>query len=224
MGNDSSKPGLMTGIKDKLVASKEKWAREGRLITGRADERRLQRLPPGQREVKNWPVLDLGIQPMLPPSRWRLDVDGLVESPVHWTLDDFLAQPRLRSQSDIHCVTAWSRYDNRWEGVAARHIMALVKPKPEAKHVIFHSFDGYTTNIPLDDFGVENALLADRWEGEPITREHGGPVRVVVPHLYFWKSAKWVKRIEFAAEDRPGFWEVRGYHNYGDPWKEERYS
>jgi len=221
---DGGKPGLLTGIKEKLVASKEKWAREGRLITGRSSEVQRERLPPGQREVKNWPVLDLGIQPMLPPSRWRLDVDGQVDNPVHWTLDDFLAQPRLGSQSDIHCVTAWSRYDNHWQGVAARHVIALVKPKPEAKHIIFHAFDGYTTNIPLADFAVENALLADRWEGEPISREHGGPVRVVVPHLYFWKSAKWVKRIEFTAEDRPGFWEVRGYHNDGDPWKEERYS
>ena len=224
MSENEHKSGLVRGIKEKLVATKEKWAREGRLLTGKAAGPRRERLPPGQREVKNWPVLDLGIQPMLPPSRWKLDIDGLVEENVHWNLDDFLAQPRIRSKSDIHCVTAWSRYDNRWEGVATRHIIALVRPKPEAKHVIFHSFDGYTTNIPLADFAVENALLADRWEGEPITREHGGPVRIVVPHLYFWKSAKWLKRIEFTAEDRPVFWEVSGYHNYGAPWKEESYS
>jgi len=224
MSENERQAGLLTGIKEKLVATKEKWAREGRLLTGKAGEPGRERLPPGQREVKNWPVLDLGIQPMLPPSRWKLDIDGLVEECLHWILDDFLAQPRVRSKSDIHCVTAWSRYDNRWEGVGARHIISLVKPKPEAKHVIFHSFDGYTTNVPLADFAVDNALLADRWEGEPITREHGGPVRIVIPHLYFWKSAKWLRRIEFTAEDRPGFWEVRGYHNYGDPWKEERYS
>lgn len=218
------KAGLLAGIKQKLVASKEKWAREGRLLTGKAGDRARDRLPPGQREVKNWPVLDLGIQPMLPPSRWRLSIDGLVERPIEWDLDDFMAQPRFRSTSDIHCVTAWSRFNNRWEGVSARHVLALVKPKPEARHVVFHSYDGYTTNIPLADFAGEDVLLAHSWEGEPIPREHGGPVRVVVPTLYFWKSAKWVKRIELCAEDRPGFWEVRGYHNYGDPWKEERYG
>ena len=218
------KPGLLAGIKQKLVASKEKWAREGRLLTGKAGDRARDRLPPGQREVKNWPVLDLGIQPMLPPSRWRLVVDGLVENPIEWDLDDFMAQPRFRSTSDIHCVTAWSRFNNRWDGVSAAHILALVKPKPEARHVVFHSYDGYTTNIPLADFAGADVLLAHSWEGEPIPREHGGPVRVVVPRLYFWKSAKWVKRIELVAEDRPGFWEVRGYHNYGDPWKEERYG
>ena len=218
------KPGLLAGIKQKLVASKEKWAREGRLLTGKAGDRARDRLPPGQREVKNWPVLDLGIQPMLPPSRWRLVVDGLVENPIEWDLDDFMAQPRFRSTSDIHCVTAWSRFNNRWDGVSAAHILALVKPKPEARHAVFHSYDGYTTNILLADFAGADVLLAHSWEGEPIPREHGGPVRVVVPRLYFWKSAKWVKRIELVAEDRPGFWEVRGYHNYGDPWKEERYG
>lgn len=218
------RPGLLAGIKQKLVASKEKWAREGRLLTGKDGDRSRDRLPPGQREVKNWPVLDLGIQPMLPPSRWRLSVDGLVENPIEWDLDDFMAQPRFRSTSDIHCVTAWSRFNNRWEGVSAKHILGLVKPKPEARHVVFHSYDGYTTNIPLADFAGEDVLLAHSWEGEPIPREHGGPVRVVVPRLYFWKSAKWLKRIELVAEDQPGFWEVRGYHNYGDPWKEERYG
>ena len=220
----AEKPGLLAGIRQKLVASKEKWAREGRLLTGKAGDRARDRLPPGQREVKNWPVLDLGIQPMLPPSRWRLGIDGLVENPIAWDMDDFMAQPRFRATSDIHCVTAWSRFNNRWEGVSAKHILALVKPKPEAKHVIFHSYDGYTTNIPLADFAGEDVLLAHSWEGEPIPREHGGPVRVVVPRLYFWKSAKWLKRVELVAEDRPGFWEVRGYHNYGDPWKEERYG
>ncbi len=218
------KPGLLAGIKQKLVASKERWAREGRLLTGKAGDPARDRLPPGQRDVKNWPVLDLGIQPMLPPSRWRLSIDGLVENPIVWDMDDFMAQPRFRSTSDIHCVTAWSRFNNRWEGVSARHVLSLVKPKPEARHVVLHSYDGYTTNLPLVDFAGEDVLLAHSWEGEPIPREHGGPVRLVVPRLYFWKSAKWLKRIELSAEDRPGFWEVRGYHNYGDPWKEERYG
>lgn len=218
------RPGLWAGIKEKLVASKEKWAREGRLLTGKSGDARHQRLPPGQREVKNWPVLDLGIQPMLPPARWRLAVDGLVERPASWDWEAFAALPRSRSRSDIHCVTAWSRYDNRWEGVSAEHVLALVRPKPEARHVVFESYDGYTTNVPLAEFAREDVLLATSWEGEPLSREHGGPVRVVIPRLYFWKSAKWLKRIELAAEDRPGFWEVRGYHNHGDPWREERYG
>lgn len=212
------------GPKEKLIASKEKWAREGRLLTGKTAGSTHERLPPGQREVKNWPVLDLGIHPMLPPERWRLTVDGLVENPVTWDWDGFSALPRFSSTSDIHCVTAWSRFHNRWEGVSAQHILSLIEPKPEAKHVVLHSYDGYTTNIPLPDFAGPDVLLAYAWEGKPLSREHGGPVRLVVPKLYFWKSAKWVKRIELMAEDQPGFWEVRGYHNYGDPWKEERYS
>ena len=218
------KPGLLAGIKEKLVASKERWAREGRLLTGKGGDPSHPRLPPGQREVKDWPVLDLGIHPMLPPARWRLALDGLVEKPMAWEWDEFAALPRVRLTSDIHCVTAWSRYDNRWEGVSARHLLALVRPKPEARHVIFTSFDGYTTNVALAEFAGEDVLLASHWEGEPISREHGGPLRVVVPRLYFWKSAKWLKRIELSAEDRPGFWEVRGYHNHGDPWREERYG
>jgi DMSO/TMAO reductase YedYZ molybdopterin-dependent catalytic subunit len=222
MGDE--KAGLLAGIRRKLVESKERWAREGRLLTGRSGDPRRERLPPGQREVTDWPVLDLGIQPMLPPSRWRLTVDGLVENPLHWELDDFAAQQRVRVTSDIHCVTAWSRFGNRWEGVATRHHLALARPKPETRHVLLHSFDGYTTNVPLAEFAAPDALLADRWDGEPIAREHGGPVRAVIPRLYFWKSAKWLKRIELLAEDRPGFWETRGYHNHGDPWKEERYG
>ena len=211
-------------IKDKLVESKQKWAREGRLLTGMQADPAAERLPPGQREVKNWPVLDLGIKPMLPPERWRLTVDGLVANPIAWGWADFQAQPQTASTSDIHCVTAWSRYDNRWEGVSARHLLGLVRPLPEARHIIFHAYDGYTTNLPLQAFDHDDVLLAARWEGEPIAREHGGPVRAVVPKLYFWKSAKWVKRLEFVAEDRKGFWEVRGYHNEADPWKEERYG
>ena len=133
-----------------------------------------------------------------------------------------MAQARITS--DIHCVTAWSRFDNRWEGVSARRLLEIVRPKPEAKFVIQHSYDGYTTNVSLDDFAGEDVLLASRWEGEPIAREHGGPVRLVLPKLYFWKSAKWLTRLQFLAGDKPGFWEVRGYHNHADPWKEERYG
>jgi len=209
--------------KQRLIDSKEKWAREGRHLTGATAEPE-QRLPPGQRLVKNWPVLDLGVQPDIKPEDWSLTVDGLVENPVVWRWADFLAQPAATSISDIHCVTAWSRYDNRWEGVKAAHMLSVVRPKPEARFVLFHSHDGYTTNLPIEQVAEDNVMLAHSWEGKPIPREHGGPVRMVVPRLYFWKSAKWLKRIEFLAEDRRGFWEERGYHNEGDPWKEQRYG
>jgi DMSO/TMAO reductase YedYZ molybdopterin-dependent catalytic subunit len=211
-------------VKQKLVETKQKWAGEGRLLTGRTADPAAERLPPGQREVKNWPVLDLGIQPEVTPANWRLDVDGLVENRVSWSWDDFRAQAQAQVTSDIHCVTAWSRFDNRWEGVATRHLLDIVRPKPEAKFVIQHSYDGYTTNVSLDDFAGEDVLLAWSWDGKPIPREHGGPVRLVLPKLYFWKSAKWLTRLQFLAADKPGFWEVRGYHNHADPWKEERYG
>ncbi len=221
---DGKEPGLIGQIKDKLVESKRNWAREGRLLTGAIADTASDRLPPGQRLVQNWPVLDLGIKPALSLESWRLCVDGLVANPISWSWADFQAQPQTESVSDIHCVTAWSRYDNRWEGVAARHLLALASPLPEAAHILFHAHDGYTTNLPLEAFDREDVLLAAKWQGAPLAPEHGGPVRVVVPKLYFWKSAKWVKRIEFVSEDSKGFWEVRGYHNEADPWKEERYG
>lgn len=208
---------------DKLIAAKEAWARQGRGLTGAAADPGRDRLPPGQRLTAAWPVLDLGIVPRLDRERWTLTVDGLVEQPLQWSWADLTAQPVFRIVTDIHCVTTWSRYDNAWEGVSARHLLALVRPKPEAAFVLFHSYDGYTTNLPLSAFDDDDTLLATAWEGEPLGLDHGGPVRVVVPKLYFWKSAKWVKRIEFLAHDQPGYWEQRGYHNHGDPWREERY-
>ena len=221
---DDENPELIGQIKEKLIRSKEQWAEEGRLLTGRPDMGHVNRLPPGQKLVTHWPVLDLGVQPEVKPENWRLRVTGLVETQLAWTLPQFMALPQTDSMSDIHCVTSWSRYDNHWRGVSGRTILGLVRPKMDARHVIFHAYDGYTTNVKLSVFAEENVLLAHSWEGQPITREHGGPVRVVVPDWYFWKSAKWVSRIEFSANDQPGFWEVRGYHNEGDPWKEERYS
>jgi DMSO/TMAO reductase YedYZ molybdopterin-dependent catalytic subunit len=210
--------------KHKLIETKQKWARDGRLLTGMPDGGHTLRLPPGQKEVKNWPVLDLGLQPDIDKETWRLTIDGLVELPAVLTFAQFLALPQTESVSDIHCVTQWSRYDNHWTGVSSHDLLALVKPKAEAKHVIFHAHDGYTTNVALDVFAAADVIVAYQWEGEPLAREHGGPVRIVIPRFYFWKSAKWVKRIEFAREDKPGFWEVRGYHNVGDPWREERYG
>ncbi len=223
-GDNPEKPSLIGQIKDKLIRSKEEWAKEGRLLTGRPDMGHVNRLPPGQKEVKNWPVLDLGVQPHIKPDAWRLEIDGLVETPILWDMQEFMAQPQEEFVSDIHCVTQWSRFDNHWQGISARRLLDLVKPLAAARHVIFHAYDGYTTNVKREVFEEENVLLAHRWEGKPIPREHGGPVRVVIPDWYFWKSPKWVSRIEFAEDDRPGFWEVRGYHNEGDPWKEDRYG
>lgn len=210
----------------KLVEAKQRWAREGRLLTGGARGARppSERLPPGQHLVRDWPVLDLGIVPEVETKDWRLQVDGLVGNKLDWSWDEFLAQPAFRGVSDIHCVTAWSRFDNQWDGVSAKHILALAKPMPEAQFVVFHSYDDYTTNLPLADFDDDDVLIAHSWQGEPLAREHGGPMRAIVPKLYFWKSAKWVKRIEFRASDQRGFWEANGYHDRGDPWKEERYS
>ena len=222
--SDQDPNDFLKKIKDKLVRSKEQWAADKRLITGRPDLGHVNRLPPGQKEVKTWPVLDLGVQPAVKPENWRLRIGGLVENPLHWTLPEFMALPQIDSVSDIHCVTQWSRYDNHWQGVSAKTLLDLVKPKPEARHVIFTAYDGYTTNVTLPVFAEENVLLAHSWEGRPIPREHGGPVRVVIPDWYFWKSPKWITRIELSATDQPGFWEVRGYHNEGDPWKEQRYS
>lgn len=222
MAHDETK--LLGRIRDKLLESKEKWARDGRLLTGTTADRETQRLPPGQREVKNWPVLDLGVQPEVPLDKWRLTVDGMVENPISWRWSDFAAQPPARRRTDIHCVTAWSRFDNTWDGVSAQHLLSIVKPRPEAKFVVQHSYDGYTTNVPLELFADEDTILAAKWEGQPIAREHGGPVRLVLPKLYFWKSAKWLTRLEFINRDRPGFWEERGYHMLGDPWLEQRYS
>lgn len=210
-------------VRPKLVESKQRWAREGRLLTGASSDPERDRLPPGQRLVENWPVLDLGVQPEIPLDKWRLTIDGLVETPTVWRWDDILAQPEFEDVSDIHCVTAWSRFDNRWRGVSARHLLSVVRPKSEARHVVFHSYDTYTTNVALDAFAEADVLLATHHDGEPIPVEHGGPLRVIMPRWYFWKSAKWVKRIEFVAADRPGFWEERGYHNEGDPWQEQRY-
>ncbi|MBZ6378538.1 sulfite oxidase-like oxidoreductase [Pacificimonas flava] len=215
----------MTGeLKTKLIETKKAWARAGRLLTGKTAEHGVDRLPPGQRLVENWPVLDLGIQPHVPRDDWRLSVGGLVETELAWGWDDLLRQPQVEMVSDIHCVTQWSRYDNRWTGVTTRHLAEMVTPKPEARFVLLSAYDGYTTNLRIEDFLDEDCLLAHAHDGEQIEREHGGPVRLVVPRYYFWKSPKWLKRITFAAEDKPGFWEERGYHNVGDPWLEQRYE
>ncbi|KPF65714.1 molybdopterin-binding protein [Bosea sp. AAP35] len=208
----------------KLTRTKQSWARAGKFLTGRMSRSDNERLPPGQHLVKDWPVLDLGLQPKIALESWTLDVDGAVENRLHWRWADVMAQEQTQDVSDIHCVTTWSRYDNHWEGVSTRTLLDLAHPKPDAGFVVLHSHDGYTTNLTLEDFASEDAILAHSWEGRPIPTEHGGPLRLVLPKLYFWKSAKWLKRIEFTAVNQPGFWEQRGYHDRGDPWREERYS
>lgn len=213
-----------TPDESKLTRTKQRWVEEGRFLTGRVSRPEQDRLPPGQHLVRDWPVLDLGVQPDVPTDRWSLRVFGLVQKAVTLDWTGFLALPQREFRSDMHCVTTWSRYNNAWRGVATRDLMALVRPADTATHVVLHSYDGYTTNLPLDDFTAEDALLATHWEGERLTRAHGGPVRVIVPHLYLWKSAKWLRRVEFVATDRAGYWEERGYHMRGDPWAEQRYD
>jgi DMSO/TMAO reductase YedYZ molybdopterin-dependent catalytic subunit len=215
---------LDAGIRGKLVAVKQAWARAGRLLTGAPDEEHANRLPPGQRLVTNWPVLDLGIQPDVAREDWQLTVDGAVVNPVVWDWRTLLEQPVFEDVSDIHCVTQWSRYDNRWQGVSTAHLLSVVQPLPNAAVVVLHGYDGYTTNVRLDHFAEGDSLLAHSHDGAPISREHGGPVRVIIPRYYLWKSAKWLKRIEIRTVDQPGFWETRGYHNEGDPWTEQRYA
>ena len=182
------------------------------------------RLPPGQRLTEGWPVLHYGAIPRLDPEAWRFHVWGLVEEERKFTWDEFNTLGETSDTSDIHCVTTWSKFDNEWEGVPFRALYDQIKVKPEAKAVMVHSYGGYTTNVPLDDLLAEGVLFARKHNGEPLTKEHGWPIRLVVPNLYFWKSAKWVGGMQFIDEDRPGFWEMYGYHMYGDPWREQRYS
>lgn len=211
-------------VDSKLTTSKRRWAAEGKFLTGRISRPETERLPPGQHLVKNWPVLDLGEQPAISLDDWTLELRGLVETPLALTWADFQSMQQSTHVSDIHCVTTWSRYDNRWEGVSTRDLLDAAMPKAEAGYVMLTSYDGYTTNLPLADFAAEDAILATAWEGQPLTVDHGGPMRLVVPHLYFWKSAKWLRRIDLMPSDRAGFWEMNGYHMLGDPWREQRYS
>jgi DMSO/TMAO reductase YedYZ molybdopterin-dependent catalytic subunit len=208
----------------KLTTSKRRWAAEGKFLTGRISRPETERLPPGQHLVNNWPVLDLGDQPQVPLTGWRLEIGGRVETPLSLDWAGFEALEQTSKISDIHCVTTWSRYDNRWEGVSTRDLLDHAMPKADADYVMLTAYDGYTTNLPLADFAAEDAILATAWEGQPLSREHGGPMRLVVPHLYFWKSAKWLRRIDLMKSDKAGFWEKNGYHMHGDPWREQRYS
>ena len=183
------------------------------------------RLPPGQSPTTKWPVLDLGRQPEVPLQDWRLRIDGIVDEPYSLGYSELLGLEQAHwRDTDIHCVTRWSQFSMSFDGVDVARLIALAQPRPEATHLLVHSYDGYSTNLPLADVLEHPALVVHHAEGQPLTREHGGPVRLLVPHLYLWKSAKWLKRLEILDADRLGFWEENGYHHRGDPWAEERYS
>ncbi len=190
------------------------------------DTRRGQRLPPGQSETAKWPVLDASGPPRIDLDKWRFRIEGLVARPVEWNWEEFLKLPRIKVFADFHCVTRWSRLDNLWEGVSTRELADRAGgPLEAARYALISGYDrGWTTNLPLADFLAEDALVAITHDGQPLTVEHGGPARLIVPRLYAWKSAKWVAGVELLEEDRAGFWERNGYHMRGDPWREERFG
>jgi DMSO/TMAO reductase YedYZ molybdopterin-dependent catalytic subunit len=182
------------------------------------------RLPPGQIRTQKWPVLHYGTVPKADLRTWSFEVRGAVGNPFTLGWVELEALPRRETVCDIHCVTRWSRYDNRFGGVPVQLLLARAQPVPTAKYALVHAEHGFTTNLPLDDLDRPANLLALTYNGEPLTAEHGGPVRLLVPHLYLWKSAKWVRGFELLEDDYPGFWEQNGYHMRGDPWQEQRYG
>jgi DMSO/TMAO reductase YedYZ molybdopterin-dependent catalytic subunit len=183
-----------------------------------------ERLPPGQIVTQKWPVLHYGTVPIVDTAKWNFTVKGSVEAPFSLSWNELMAMPRQETVCDIHCVTRWSRYDNVFEGIPLAPILEPARLKPEAAFVLVHAEHGFTTNLPLEDVNRPGNLLALKHNGQDLDPEHGGPVRLLIPHLYFWKSAKWVRGLEFLEEDYPGFWEQNGYHMRGEPWEEERYG
>lgn len=184
---------------------------------------RRERVPGGQFVTDKFPVLTYGPTPKVDLATFRLRLYGMVEKECELTWQQLLALPKTVMTADFHCVTQWSRLENTWEGVRTQDVVKLIRLRPEASYVMVHCYGGYSTNIPLEDFLEENVLLAYRHDGRELPADHGRPLRLVIPHLYGWKSAKWVNGVEFMKDDRPGFWEERGYHMRGDPWKEERF-
>lgn len=188
------------------------------------DTERPNRVPPGQRLVEDMPVLHEGRAPEVDLAKWTIRLFGEVEAEKTLTYPQFLALPRVRVLSDIHCVTGWSMLDNLWDGVAASEMIKQVKLRPEARFVMVHGYKDYSANLSLEDFLGLDVLFTARLNDKPLPAEHGYPIRLLVPRLYLWKSAKWVTAVEFMRTERLGFWESRGYHRHGDPWREERYS
>lgn len=205
----------------KLIEAKIALAKRG---IKRSPQGVNERVPPGQTLVTNFPVLDLGIRPNVNSSNWTLNLYGLVANPLELNWMDFRSLTQVKDVSDFHCVTRWSQLDMVWEGVLARDLIAKAAPIAKAQFVTLHSYDGYTTNLPLEALLDDDVIIAHSALGKALTAEHGGPVRMVVPKRYAWKSAKWLKGIEFHEFDRPGFWEVRGYHNDAFPFEEQRFS
>lgn len=237
----------MTADSSDLVARRERYIERMRVLrphtvdvalpgqspdgSGPTNRHGMPQLPVGQREVKNWPVLDLGDLPQIALADWRLEVGGAVENPFTLTWDEFQALPQVEDVSDFHCVTTWSRMDNRWRGVRFATLAELAVPIESARFVATTGYDKapgtaipYTTNLPLERAIDPDVLLVHTWEGKPLPVEHGGPCRMITPRLYAWKGAKWIRKIEFLERDRPGFWEVRGYSNSAQPWFDDRYS
>ena len=221
--NRSTDAHILDRVKDAYIAAKEQWARK---MAGqkRQEPRSANRLPPGQRQVQDFPVLDLGVRPEMSLEKWELKIQGLVDNPVTLTWPQFLALRQFKDVSDFHCVTTWSQFDMEWEGVALLTIAELVRPKREARHVLFESYDGYSTNNPIEVCLDDDVLIAHKWNGEPLSLEHGGPARVIIPKRYAWKGAKFIHQITFLEGDVLGYWESRGYSNTADPWSEDRFA
>ena len=192
--------------------------------TGRPNRHGMPVVPIGQVITKKWPVLDLGEQPVIPLNEWQLTVDGEVENPVTFNWDEFMALPQTEDTSDFHCVTTWSKLDISWKGVSFIDLAAMVQPKETATHILCYGYDGYTTNISLEEALKPDVLLVHTVEGQPLPEEHGGPARMITPQLYAWKGSKWIKRIKFLEKNILGFWEERGYSNTAYPWRNDRYS
>ena len=192
--------------------------------SGPANRHGMPRVPTGQTLTRGWPVLDLGRQPDVPLSKWELIVDGLVEEPLKLSWKGFMDLPQIEDVSDFHCVTTWSRFDVKWEGVQLSRLLAMARPAAEASHLAITAYDGYTTNVPLEEGLKDDVLLVHTADGKPLSVEHGGPLRMITPQLYAWKGAKWIHRIEVLGRDRLGYWELRGYSNTAHPWRNDRYS
>lgn len=190
----------------------------------RPDSTTRDRLPPGQHLVENFPVLTAGATPTVETANWSFSVRNGIRPVTNWTWDAFQNLPMTRMVRDIHCVTTWSKFDTAWEGVLVTDLLEAAGFTAPPAFVLAHCYDGYTCNLPTEALLQDRAMIALKYDGKPLARDHGGPARLLVPHLYFWKSAKWVKDLQFIDKDTGGFWELRGYHNYGDPWLEQRYS
>lgn len=182
------------------------------------------RIPPGQHTVDNFPVLSASATPQISSDQWMFELKHGPRVLRRWSWEEFNQLPMTKLKRDIHCVTSWSKLDTEWEGVLINDVLTAAGVDARTPFLLAHSYDGYSTNVPLSDLAGGKAMVAVRYDGQPLERDHGGPARLLVPHLYFWKSAKWIKGLQFTSRDEPGFWETRGYHIHGDPWLEQRYS